>query len=248
MLFVSDVRVLFRRTLALSRCRYKVQPKNLKGKSRTAQDWLTRQLNDPYVKKSRYDNYRARSAYKLLEINEKFKILKPGHVVVECGAAPGSWTQVVVEQVNSDGKNACAPVGKAIALDIIIFDHVPGSTILCPANFLLPESQEQILHHLDGKRADVVLSDMAPTASGIKELDHDSIISLAYSAFIFSIKVLQVGGTFLCKVWDGGRTPKLSEDMKAFFNYVSYVKPHASRMESAELFLLGREFKGAEKV
>lgn len=226
----------------------KVQPNNLKGKSKTSQDWLTRQLNDPYVKRSRYDNYRARSAYKLLEIDEKYKILKPGHTVVECGAAPGSWTQVIVEKINSDFRNRALAKGTVIAADLIPLDPIPGATILSEADLLKPEAAERILELLDGRPVDAVLSDMAPSASGVKELDHDRIVALAYCSVLLSLRVLSVGGSLLYKIWDGRQAPKLVEDVSRFFEYVNFVKPRASRGDSAEIFVLGRQFKGAERI
>ncbi|KAM7296734.1 rRNA methyltransferase 2, mitochondrial [Ixodes scapularis] len=242
--------VVFRphfRRFSVSSVRFKVQPKNVKGKSKCAQDWLTRQLNDPYVKQSRYDHYRARSAYKLIEIDERYGILKPGYTVVECGAAPGSWTQVVVRKTNSDGKDYNQPKGAVVAVDLIPLDPIPGATLLPEADVQRPETLARILECLHGRRADSVLSDMAPSASGVKHLDHDNIVALAYASLIVALQTLSVGGSFLCKIWDGSRGPQLARDIEKFFHYVHYVKPKASRGDSAEMYLLGRQFKGAEK-
>lgn len=246
--FLRDIvfRHSFRR-FSVSSALFKVQPKNVKGKSKCAQDWLTRQLNDPFVKQSRYDQYRARSAYKLLEIDQRYGILKPGHTVVECGAAPGSWTQVVVQRTNSDGKNYNLPKGAVVAVDLIPLDPIPGATLLPEADLLRPETVARILEVLDGRRADSVLSDMAPSASGIKQLDHDNIVTLAYASLVVALQALSVGGSFVCKIWDGNRGPQLVQDIGKFFHYVHYVKPKASRGDSAEMYLLGRQFKGAEK-
>ncbi|KAL1423390.1 hypothetical protein MTO96_021148 [Rhipicephalus appendiculatus] len=196
-----------RRTLHASAAQLKVQPQNLKGKSKASQDWLTRHLNDPYVKQSRYDNYRARSAYKLVEIDDKYHILKPGYNVVECGAAPGAWTQVIVERINANGTDLTSR-GTVIGLDILPIDPIPGATFLPKADILKPETTAKLS--------------------------------------ILSFRVLRVGGSFLCKIWNGSEAVKLSDDIKKFFTFVSYVKPPASRKDSGEIYILGREFKGAE--
>ncbi|KAL3211200.1 hypothetical protein MRX96_000879 [Rhipicephalus microplus] len=235
-----------RRSLHASAAQLKVQPHNLKGKSKASQDWLTRQLNDPYVKQSRYDNYRARSAYKLAEIDDKYHILKPGYNVVECGAAPGAWTQVIVERINANGTDRSATKGTVIGLDILPIDPLPGATFLPNADILKPEATEKVLKCLGGKSASTVLSDMAPNASGMKALDHEAIVALSYAALILSFRVLSIGGSFLCKIWNGSEAVKLSNDIRKFFTFVNYVKPPASRKESGEIYILGREFKGAE--
>uniref|UniRef100_A0A131Z029 rRNA methyltransferase 2, mitochondrial n=1 Tax=Rhipicephalus appendiculatus TaxID=34631 RepID=A0A131Z029_RHIAP len=234
-----------RRTLHASAAQLKVQPQNLKGKSKASQDWLTRHLNDPYVKQSRYDNYRARSAYKLVEIDDKYHILKPGYNVVECGAAPGAWTQVIVERINANGTDLTSR-GTVIGLDILPIDPIPGATFLPKADILKPETTAKVLKCLGGKSVDAVLSDMAPNASGLKSLDHEAIVALSYAALLLSFRVLKVGGSFLCKIWNGSEAVKLSDDIKKFFTFVSYVKPPASRKDSGEIYILGREFKGAE--
>ncbi|CAN8003080.1 unnamed protein product [Ixodes hexagonus] len=235
------------RLFSVSSARLKVQPRNAKGKGRCAQDWLTRQLNDPYVKQSRYDQYRARSAYKLLEIDERYRLLKPGHAVVDCGAAPGSWTQVLVQRTNSDGRDQNLPRGFVVAADLVPLDPIPGATLLAEADLLRPETVARILEVLNGRHADGVLSDMAPSASGVGQLDHDAIVALAYASLMVALQALSVGGSFLCKVWDGNRAPQLVRDIGRFFDYVHYVKPKASRSDSAEMYLLGRQFKGAER-
>lgn len=236
-----------RRSLHASAAQLKVQPQNLKGKSKASQDWLTRHLNDPYVQQSRYDNYRARSAYKLIEIDDKYGVLKPGYTIVECGAAPGAWTQVIVERINSTGKNSLLEKGTVIGLDILPIDPIPGATFLPNTDILKPESTAKILKCLDGRPVDAVISDMAPNASGVRSLDHDAIVALSYAALLFSFRVLSVGGSFLCKIWNGREATKLSEDIRRFFQFVHYVKPPASRKESSEIYILGRQFKGAEK-
>lgn len=236
-----------RRTIHASAAVFRVQAQNLKGKSKASQDWLTRQLNDPYVKQSRYDNYRARSAYKLLEIDDKYGILKPGYTVVECGAAPGAWTQVIVERINASRKNYSLPKGVAIGIDILPIDPVPGATLLSNTDILKSESTTRILQCLNGRPADVVLSDMAPNASGVRSLDHEAVVALSYAALMLAFQVLGTSGSFLCKIWNGSEAARLSNDIKRFFQFVSYVKPPASRKDSSEVYILGRNFKGAKK-
>nr|XP_045594871.1 rRNA methyltransferase 2, mitochondrial-like isoform X2 [Procambarus clarkii] len=178
----------------------KVIPKNLKGRSKSSQDWLTRQLNDPYVKLAKHNQFRARSAFKLLEITEKHKIIKPGQVVLECGAAPGAWTQVAVTGTNSLPQDKNKPQGMVVAVDILAIYPLPGATLLGGKDFTQKETHQEILNILQGRKIDVVLSDMAPNASGIKELDHENIITLAYSALTFAIQHSALDATFLCKL------------------------------------------------
>ncbi|KAL3876745.1 hypothetical protein ACJMK2_034542 [Sinanodonta woodiana] len=225
----------------------KKSPENLKGKSLSSQLWLRRQLNDPYVQKARVENWRCRSAFKLLEIDDKRDILKPGNIVIDCGAAPGSWSQVAVKRVNSSAENPGDPTGIVIGIDIQHMFPVPGATILDQHDFTKKETQVKITELLSGKQADVVLSDMAPNASGSRELDHDQIVQLCMSVLEFSSKVLRPGGTVLCKLWMGRDTQTLNSVMDRMFDRVKVVKPDASRSDSAEIFLLGTDFVGIKK-
>ncbi|XP_014472542.1 PREDICTED: rRNA methyltransferase 2, mitochondrial [Dinoponera quadriceps] len=221
----------------------KETPQNLKGKKHSSQQWLTRQLRDPYVEKAKQEKYRCRSAFKLLEIQERFKIFKPGQNVVDCGAAPGSWTQVVVNAINALGK-ADGPVGRAYAVDKLPFYPVEGAVTLGNMDFTSAKTQDMLRESMQGVKVDVVLSDMAPNASGVREIDHDNIIRLAYSAMKFALRVSQPGGTFVVKVWDGRKSQQLEQDLLRFYNRVKIVRPDATRDESTEMFLLAREFKG----
>lgn len=218
-------------------------PKSLKGRSKSSQDWLTRQLNDPYVKLARHENYRARSAFKLKEIDDHHKILHPGQVVVECGAAPGAWTQVAVSRVNSL-PNVKNKQGLVVGIDLLGIHPLPGAIFLCGKNFTHPETQQEILKILNGRKVNVVLSDMAPNASGTRALDHENIIDLAYSALNFAVQHSALRASFLCKVWDGSRDTKLKSDMERYYGSVKVIKPNASRKDSSEKFLLGKNFQG----
>lgn len=221
----------------------KIVPDNLKGKSKPSQEWLTRQLNDPYVKKSRYDNYRARSAYKLIEIDNEYRILRPNIIVIDLGASPGSWTQVIVERLKLDTVQP-SERGAVIAIDISPIVNVDGAIIMDKMDFTKPLNQALILQLLDGKQADFICSDMAPNATGQPDLDHERIMMLAYSALQFAISVLKPGGAFLVKLWQGSRTPEMLSHSSKFFNFAKMLKPEASRDNSAECFILAKEFKG----
>lgn len=227
---------------------HKEIPKNLKGKGTSSSLWLTRHINDPYVEKAKFKNYRCRSAFKLLEIDDKFKILKPGNIVIDCGAAPGSWTQVVVERINAvpaendDGEQTTA--GTVIAIDKSPIFPIDGAIILSRADFTEDQTRVTLKKMLNDRSVDVVLSDMAPNASGMKELNHEIITQLCYSVLKFAITFSNVGGTCLMKIWDGKNAVKLHDDMLRFYKTVRWVKPDASRSDSSELFLLGRNFKG----
>lgn len=221
----------------------KIIPSGLKDKSSHA--WMTRHLNDPYVKRAKMENYRARSAFKLIEIDDRFKIFKPGQMVIDCGCAPGAWSQVATKRINARKVDPCSPVGKVIAIDLNYTSPIEGAFIISHADFTLPNIQQIIVQHLNGQKPDVILSDMAPNASGVRELDNENIVILGSAALAFAIQTLEVGGVFVCKVWDGACTPRLEKNVEKFFSYFKRVKPAASRTESAEVFLLGKGFKGA---
>ncbi|CAK9799597.1 rRNA methyltransferase 2, mitochondrial [Anthophora quadrimaculata] len=220
---------------------------NLKGKKHSSQLWIMRQCQDPYVEKAKQENYRCRSAYKLLEINEKFKILQPGHIVIDCGAAPGSWTQVAIKLTNANGKTNDA-VGTVFAIDKQPIYPIEGATLLGGMDFMAVDSQKNLLKLLKSDKVNVVLSDMAPNASGIRDIDHENIIQLAYSAFKFALQVTQIDGTFLCKIWDGGKSQQLEKDLLKFYKNVKSVRPQATRDESTEKFMLARGFKGIKST
>lgn len=212
--------------------------------SNSSKEWLMRHLRDPYVKMAQKQQYRARSAFKLIEIDNKYRFLKPGATVIDCGAAPGAWTQIATERVNADKKDGNENVGTVIAIDLLPIAPVDGAIVLDRCDFTDPKIQNKILDFLGEKKVDVILSDMAPNATGVQSLDHELIIKLCYSAFAFAYKVLKTDGLFLCKLWSGGETAKLKRDLNKVFLNVKFVKPEASRKESPEAFLLARGFKG----
>ncbi len=214
-----------------------------KGKERTVSQktWLERQLNDPYVTEARRLGYRARSAFKLIEIDDKYKLLKPGQVVVDLGAAPGSWSQVAAKRVKADeGK------GRVIAIDMHGVDPLPGVTIF-KKDFLEDDAPQMLFDAIGGVKVDVVLSDMAAHATGHKSTDHLLIMGLLEAAQMFAHDVLKPGGTFLAKVLRGGTEGELLASLKKDFAVVRHVKPMSSRDDSAELFVLATGFRGAQK-
>uniref|UniRef100_A0A146M257 rRNA methyltransferase 2, mitochondrial n=1 Tax=Lygus hesperus TaxID=30085 RepID=A0A146M257_LYGHE len=232
------------RWLSVSATLTKEVAKNLKGRSKSSQDWLVRQLKDPYVEKARRENYRCRSAFKLLEINERFSILRPGQCVVDIGAAPGSWTQIAVSKTNSSGKDKARPKGFVVGLDRLALYPVEGAVLIGGCDFTVPEAERRLLEALDGRKVDVVLSDMAPNATGIKSMDHDAIISLVNKVLRFSEGISADGASLLMKVWEGRFCRELERDVTAVYETARWVKPKSSRSDSAETFILGRGFKG----
>jgi len=208
-----------------------------KGRSVSSKLWLERQLNDPYVAEARDRGFRSRSAFKLAEIDDKARFLKPGAVVVDLGAAPGGWSQVAAERVRAgEGR------GRVIALDRNAMDPLPGVSVL-KRDFLEPEAVEELRAALAKDKADAVISDMAAPATGHRQTDHLKIMALCDAALDFAKGVLKPGGTFLCKVLRGGTERELLEAMKRDFAMVRHIKPKASRTDSAELFVLASGFR-----
>ncbi len=217
----------------------KVRVKAGKGRSLSSRLWLERQLNDPYVARAKREGYRSRAAFKLSEIDDKYKFLTPGALVVDLGAAPGGWSQVAAKRVG-----ATAGKGRVVALDILEMVPVPGVEFL-HLDFLDPDAPERITALLGG-RADVVMSDMAPNTTGHRQTDHLRIVALVEAAAEFACEVLKPGGAFLAKVLQGGTEPQLLAQLKRDFKTVRHVKPAASRADSAELYLLATGFRGEQ--
>lgn len=237
------VRRLHSSSLALG----KVVPTNLKGKSKSSQQWLSRQLNDPYVEKAKMLNYRCRSAFKLLEIDQKYNIIKPGHTVIDCGASPGSWSQIAVQQSNASGSQPGKPRGMVIGVDLLQIYPIEHATMLGNTDFMKQESQDKIRALLGERRVDCVLSDMAPNATGVRSLDQENIITLCYSVLRFAILMSSPNASLLVKVWDNGEVPLLEKNMQKYYQQVKRIKPRASRSDSAENFILARGFTGVER-
>lgn len=215
--------------------------KSRKKRSLSSKLWLERQLNDPYVARAKREGYRSRAAYKLAEIDDKHRFLNPGGRVVDLGAAPGGWSQVAAKRVGAaEGR------GRLIAIDLLAMDAVPGVEVL-QMDFLDDEAPAKLKSLLSGP-ADVVLSDMAANATGHKRTDHLRTMALVEAAADFAREVLAPGGSFLCKVLQGGTEHRLLSELKRDFAAVKHVKPAASRSDSAELYLLATGFRGAPAV
>lgn len=205
--------------------------------------WLTRQRKDPFVKAAKVESYRCRSAFKLLEVDDKHRLLQPGLRVLDCGAAPGAWSQVAVQRVNAAAADPSAPVGFVLGVDLLHISPLEGATFLCPADVTDPNVFPRIQELLPGGRADVILSDMAPNATGIRDLDHDKLISLCLSLLTLARELLQPGGTFLCKIWAGRQSDRLQRRLAEDFQRTRTLKPEASRKESSELYLLATQYR-----
>lgn len=213
-----------------------VRVKTARGRKTSSTRWLQRQLNDPYVAAAKREGYRSRAAYKLIEIDERFSLLHPGAVIVDLGAAPGGWTQVAVQRAT--------PNGTVIATDLLAMDAVPGATVL-QGDFLEDSGLAAVNTALAGRKATVVLSDMAPSTTGHRKTDHLRTVALAEAAIDFAFAVLAPGGSLLAKVFQGGAEGEVLARMKRAFATVRHVKPAASRAESPETYVLATGFRGA---
>lgn len=214
----------------------KARVKTAKGRKISSTLWLQRQLNDPYVKKAQAEGYRSRAAYKLKEIDDKYHLLKSGQKVVDLGAAPGGWTQVAVERTKSLSENP-----KVVGIDILEMDSIAGS-ILAVLDFN-DDSAPGIIRDMIGGDADVVLSDIGPNTTGHTATDHIRIMALAELAYDFAKEILKPGGSFACKVWQGGTEKQLLADIKKHFTKVAHFKPKSSRKDSAEIYLVAIGFR-----
>jgi 23S rRNA (uridine2552-2'-O)-methyltransferase len=216
----------------------KVRLKTAKERSPSSQRWLERQLNDPYVAEAKRQGYRSRSAFKLIEIDDKHRLLKAGRRVVDLGAAPGGWSQVAAERVKSlEGK------GQVVAIDLLEMEPLVGVDFL-RLDFMDASAPGRLEAMLRSGRADVVLSDMAAQGTGHTRTDHLRIMGLAEAAAEFACQVLEPGGAFLCKVLQGGTERELLDLLKRAFAAVRHIKPPASRAGSAELYVLATGFRG----
>jgi len=206
--------------------------KTTRKRTLSQQRWLERQLNDPYVQRAKSEGYRSRAAFKLLEIDERNKLLRPGMKVIDLGAAPGGWSQVAVQRI---GEN-----GSVVGIDILDVDPVPGMDFV-QLDFLDPSAPD-ILKKMMGGPADLVLSDMAANTTGHRQTDHLRTMGLVEAAAEFARDVLAPGGHFLAKVLQGGTQGDLLAELKRDFRVVKHVKPPASRADSSELYVLAMDF------
>ena len=211
----------------------KQRVKTGKGRTLSSKMWLERQLNDPYVQRAKREGYRSRAAFKLIEIDDKYRILKKGARVVDLGAAPGGWSQVAAKRIG-DG-------GHIVAIDLLDIEPIAGVDFI-QLDFLDPAAPDELKARLGGE-ADIVLTDMAANATGHRKTDHIKIVALVEAAAEFAGEILKPGGAFLAKVIQGGTEPALLAQLKKDFGTVRHVKPAASRADSAELYLLATGFR-----
>ncbi len=221
-----------------------VKVKSAKGRKLSSTLWLQRQLNDPYVMRAKADGYRGRAAYKIIELDDRFRFLVPGARVVDLGCAPGGWCQVAVERVNALGAKKGKAVGRVLGVDLQEVEEIQGAE-LHVLDFLEEGADDRVREWLGGP-ADVVMSDMAAAASGHQQTDHLRIIALCEAAAEFAFDVLEPGGTFVAKVLAGGAEGELLRRLKAAFTRISHVKPPASRKDSSEKYLVATGFRGAQ--
>ncbi|MGE0340308.1 MAG: RlmE family RNA methyltransferase [Xanthobacteraceae bacterium] len=217
--------------------RGKVRVKSKNKRSHSSHQWLSRQLNDPYVRKAHAAGYRSRAAFKLIEIDDKHKILKRGARVVDLGAAPGGWSQVAAERIGADKGQ-----GKIVAIDLLDIEPIQGVDF-AQMDFNDEGAPERLKAMLGGQ-ADVVLSDMAANTIGHRQTDHLKIVALVEMAAEFAREVLAPGGSFVAKVLQGGTEGELLASLKRDFKVVKHIKPPASRKDSAELYVLATGFRG----
>jgi len=214
-----------------------VRVKKKRGLTASSRRWLERQLNDPYVRRSKADGYRSRAAYKLIEIDDRYKILRPGQRVVDLGAAPGGWCQVAVARCRA------GDAGAVVGIDYLPVDPIPDATIL-ELDFLDDTAPDELLAALGGL-PDIVLSDMAAPTTGHRRTDHLRTMHLCEVAADFAVRTLKPGGHFLTKTFQGGTEGDLLAMLKREFRSVHHVKPPASRDGSVELYLLAKDFRGS---
>lgn len=212
----------------------KQRVKTANKRSLSSQKWLERQLNDPYVARAKREGYRSRAAFKLLEIDEKYHILKPGQRVVDLGAAPGGWSQIAARKVGEKGR--------VVGIDLLPIDPMPGVEFI-QLDFLDESAPDKLIEMLGGP-ADIVMSDMAANTTGHKKTDHLRIMGLAEAAIAFAREIMAPGGVFIAKVFQGGTESQLLADLKRDFATVRHVKPAASRADSSELYVMATGFRG----
>ncbi len=218
----------------------KARLRTAKGRTPSQTNWLQRQLSDPYVHEARRLGLRARSAFKLMEIDDRYRLLKPGQTIVDLGAAPGSWSQVAARRSRAgEGR------GRVIAIDQHDMKPIAGVTFL-KVDFLEDQAREFLRGILGGAPVDVILSDLAAHATGHRRTDHLRIVALSEAAFSFAREALKPGGVLLCKVLQGGAEGELLAALKRAFTTVRHVKPAASRSGSAEFYMLATGFRGGE--
>ena len=216
----------------VSRNKPKTKVRSAKGRKIASTRWLQRQLNDPYVRLAEKEGRRGRAAYKIIELNEKLDFLHDGATIVDLGSAPGGWSEVAAEQG-----------AKVVAIDLLEMEPIAGVDFV-QMDFMDDDAPDRLKEMLDGQKADVVMSDIAPNTIGHKKTDHLRIMAIAEAAYLFATEVLNPGGLFITKVFQGGAQDTLLADMKKDFTTLKHIKPPASRKDSSEKYLVASGFKG----
>lgn len=220
----------------MSRNKAKSKVRTAKGRKSSSTRWLNRQINDHYVFEAEKYGYRGRAAFKLKQMDEKLNLLKPGQVVVDLGAAPGGWCQILSEK----------KVSKIVAIDLLEIDELPGVDFV-QMDFMDNEAPDKLKAMIGGDGlVDIVLSDMAPNTTGHKQTDHLRIMAVVEAAYYFAIEVLKPDGVFLAKVFQGGAQNTLLAEMKKNFKTIKHIKPDASRKDSSEQYVVALGFKGIQ--
>ena len=220
----------------MSRNKAKSKVRTAKGRKSSSTRWLNRQINDHYVFEAEKYGYRGRAAFKLKQMDEKLNLLKPGQVVVDLGAAPGGWCQILSEK----------KVSKIVAIDLLEIDELPGVDFV-QIDFMDNEAPDKLKAMIGGDGlVDIVLSDMAPNTTGHKQTDHLRIMAVVEAAYYFAIEVLKPDGVFLAKVFQGGAQNTLLAEMKKNFKTIKHIKPDASRKDSSEQYVVALGFKGIQ--
>jgi len=217
----------------------KIRVKSAKGRKVSSTIWLERQLNDPYVARARSEGYRSRAAFKIKEMDEKHKLFRKGMRIVDLGAAPGGWSQVAAKAIGSTELNPLI-----VGIDYLEMDPIPG-VILLKKDFTEDDAPAQLIAAMGGKKADLVMSDMAWPTTGHRPTDHLRIVHLIEIAAAFALDVLAPNGTFVAKVFQGGTEHELLHMLKRHFKTTMHAKPPSSRQDSAEAYLIAKGFKGS---
>ena len=225
-----EVRVFFRAPYHLIGEKLKEQIKNRKLK-KSSREWLRRQLDDPFVAKAKKEGYRSRAAFKILEIQDKFKIFNKNSIVIDLGAAPGGWSQVISQIVQ-----------KIIAIDLLEMDPIPNVDFI-KGDFTDELNMKKLEELLPDKKADVVMSDMAPNTCGIKKVDHLRIMGLLEIVYDFCKNILNPGGTMIAKVFRGGAENEFLNELKKHFSKIIHFKPNSSRKESPEIYIIAMGYR-----
>lgn len=213
--------------------------KTARGRTNSSARWLQRQLNDPYVAQAKREGYRSRAAFKIIEIDDKFSLLKPGMKVLDLGAAPGGWTQIAAERIDSPGDKPAI-----LGIDLLPMDGIAGAELMV-LDFM-DDTAPDIIKNFFGGGVDVVLSDMAPNTTGHAATDHLRIMALLEAAYPFACEILNPNGAFVAKVFQGGTEKELLMQMKKHFSVVKHMKPKSSRSDSSEIYVVATGFRAIQ--